>query len=449
MHTGESHIFFGQRSVWVNRVLLFFLLIYQAALVYTLPKGPARLQDSVEYLNSSNSFRKYGNFYAGEFSKEVDYRLYSKRTPFYPLLIFALYVAHLHQNYLMIIQLFVGLFNIFLAFWLLKQWVPEGKVPVLLLTVFILLTPSQFIYSQMIMADIWLQLFVMLMAVSLVRYHQKPGISTLMWIIIWATLAALAKPVFLPASFLIALGVCIAVFRNHSKFAVLLALIPVFSWLVIASKNEKHTGVFHYSSIGYINLLHYNTNLFLVHTRGHEAAAQQLGPLMDKPVTRNMYQKHYRQVSHTCMEIIGSAPLAYAWYHAKGMVYFFMDPGRFDLYNFFRLEKGNSKGFLHEGGTFSKFAGIIKDQPLMGTLMLAVLLFNVLKTIGFAGFIWTHRKDWKVGLLALAVIYFSFMTGPLGASRFALPVALIIIIFATAFYTALVRKRFSRLDTQD
>ena len=254
---------FETDSKHIKILLVLFLIVYHVTLFFSLSHQPALLRDSEEYINSSKSFEINKNFYSGSQSGEVDYRLYSKRTPFYPVVLFGFRSLNIHFNFIYLLQLFLGLFNIYLALILLRQLIAKPSLAFIFLTIFILLTPSQFIYSQFIMADLWLQSFIMICIVSFAIFIKTRNSNWLIWLIVFSTLAALTKPIFLFASFGIA-TFCLFVFvkQKHRKLLTIFIILPFFSWFVISAQNKKLTGVFHYSSIGYINLLHYNTNLY-------------------------------------------------------------------------------------------------------------------------------------------------------------------------------------------
>lgn len=415
--------------------MFLFLIVYHLALFYSLSHEPVLLRDSEEYLNSSKSFITNGNFYAGTQNTETDYRLYSKRTPLYPLILSGFYSLNLHWNFVYVLQVFLGLFNIFLALLLFNQLVKERLSGYFLFSVFLLFTPSQFIYSQFIMADLWLQTFIMICLLSYALFLKTKNSVWLVSLILFSTLAALTKPVFLLALFAVA-AVCLYYFirQKGQKLLVFVVLIPFFSWYSISSQNQKLTGVFHYSSIGYINLLHYNTNLYLNKAIGNAETSKLLEPLMIIPHTKNEFIKNYGEVNMVCKKAISSHLIGYSLFHTKGMVYFFLDPGRFDLYNFLRIEEEESNGFLHKSADENKIKNMLNEHPFITISLMVIFLVNVLKTLGFIGFIWVQRKNKLVWAGAILVFYIAFLTGPLGASRFALPVELIVICFASLFF---------------
>jgi len=430
-------------------ILLSFLVVYHITLIYSLSHEPVKLRDSEEYINSSISFARQKNFYAGDIQSNPDIRLYSKRTPFYPFLLFSLRSLGLHLNIIYIIQIFIGLINIWLAIVLLKALQIKKKLAFIILAFFIFFTPSQFIYSQFIMADIWLQLFIMMLMVAFAKYFKTKKHLWLACIIIISTLAALTKPIFLPASLLLSV-LCAFLFLKNKPitFHFTFIFLPLLSWFVVCKKNEKLTSVYHYSSIGYINLLHYNTNLYLNKTIGNIETDKLLQPIAIVPHNKIEFKKNYRLVNSVCRHVLLTHFIGYSIFHLKGIVFFFLDPGRFDLFNFFRLENNNSTGFLHLGADRNLLNSILGEHPVIGMELIIVFILNILKTIGFFGLLWIRRKDFLVLTGGLIVLYISLLTGPLGASRFSLPVELIIICFAAGFYSEALKKSKNDLKAE-
>ena len=114
----------------------------------------------------------------------------------------------------------------------------------------------------------------------------------------------------------------------------------------------------------------------------------------------------------------------------------FLDPGRFDVYNFFELKKKNGVGFLEQlnkNGLMGAFT-YYKKQPFIIIIIIPILLlFNLIKGFGFARFwIKNYKTVPLVGWFMLfIIIYISGLTGIIGASRFLVPILPIYILFAT------------------
>lgn len=416
-------------------VILIFLIVFHFALFYSLSMEPLNMRDSQEYINSSISYKINDNFYAGELGDNTDFRLFGKRTPFYPLVLFVFNILNLNLNLVFILQIFIALFNIYLTLKLLQFLSNHHRKPLYFFTFFLLFTPSLFIYSLVVMADIWLQFFVTICFWAFVEFIKTKHSYWIVLLIIASTFAALTKPVFLLFSLITAVwSSYYFLVKSRNKVLFLVSLVPIISWYIISNQNQKNTGVFHYSSIGYINLLHYNTNLFLNKTIGKTETEKLLSPLMTVPASKEEFETNYKEVKRVCTAEILKHPFSYAVFHLKGVVYFFVDPGRFDIYSFLRIEKTDSNGFLHNGVNVSKIKSVFQQEPLIFLGLIVVLLVNIIKTIGFFGFVWISRKNTIVLIGAAIVFYVALLTGPLGASRFALPVQLIISSFAAIFY---------------
>ncbi|MCC6722540.1 MAG: hypothetical protein IT243_10090 [Bacteroidia bacterium] len=423
-------------------VILILLIIYHLVLIYTLSHESAYISDSQEYINSSINYKENGNFYSGSSNSKTDYRLFSKRTPLYPLILYFFNKLNLILNLVFVLQIFIGLFNIYISIKLLNYLSQNYKLRYIFYILFILFTPAQFIYSMLIMADIWLQFFIMLSFWFFVEFYKTKHSFWLILILISVTLAALTKPVFLIFSILTAIvSMYYFLVKSRHKILILISLLPIISWYGVSMKNKINTGVFHYSSIGYINLLHYNTNLFLNNNIGKKETEKILLPLMKTPESKNDFKNNYNQVKNICIKEIIKRPISYAIFHFRGMIYFFADPGRFDIFTFLGLEKTNSQGFLHKGASNEKFKEIFVQNASIGVLLLAIFIINIIKTICFIGYVFISRKNIIIIVGAVLVFYIAFLTGPLGASRFALPVQLIIIVYAVNFLNSIIFRK--------
>ncbi len=114
----------------------------------------------------------------------------------------------------------------------------------------------------------------------------------------------------------------------------------------------------------------------------------------------------------------------------------FLDPGRFDLYNFFEFKNTNEVGFLKHlnkngiRGAFNYF----KNQPLIIVVIFSViLLFNLFKIVGFAMFWIKQYKNVPKALwfMLFIIIYIVALTGIIGAARFLVPVLPLYLFIAT------------------
>jgi hypothetical protein len=176
---------------------------------------------------------------------------------------------------------------------------------------------------------------------------------------------------------------------------------------------------------------------------GAEKAELKVDAIHDEAKTITDYNAQAKFIKGATKDILVDNFFAYSWYHAKGCLFFFLDPGRFDLSSFFGMEGKTEDGLLHQknkagdGGIISK----LKQQPILLLLSLGLIFFfNVIKIIGLLGFAFKKSIALDVKIIALGIIaYLAFLTGPLGASRFALPV-LMLVLFACLILWEPVRK---------
>jgi hypothetical protein len=118
-------------------------------------------------------------------------------------------------------------------------------------------------------------------------------------------------------------------------------------------------------------------------------------------------------------------PFKYAVFHFKGIVGFFIDPGRFDLVNFFNLSNKNDSGLLNHINKFGVVSAIkFLFTHSFGLLLAlaAIVLFKILKVSLFIRLLLQKKNiNLYTGFVIIIILYVSFLTGPLGASRFFMP----------------------------
>src|SRR5690606_176150 len=94
------------------------------------------------------------------------------------------------------------------------------------------------------------------------------------------------------------------------------------------------TGYFHFSSIKTYNLYDYNTKILLTYLHGPEAAEKTIAELVKPDSFYPGLKEKWAYLEAECFKIIKQNLGLYTFLHARGMVNFFLDPGRYDLYYF-------------------------------------------------------------------------------------------------------------------
>lgn len=394
--------------------VFFFMLFWQ------LSQGEIHTKDSEEYLFAAENILHHQTLYSGDLSLPIDYRLFSKRPPLYPLV---LLISGFTPLLLFLIQIIAGMLSIYLALRSVemireKELSDQQKW---LFTFLLVLHPAQWIYASTIMSDIWLQLswtaFVFFL-VQVLKYKRNHQIK---WLVLSALAGMMFKPVMAATVFLLPL---LLFFKGlHNRYNAMWLFLPLLFFTGFSMRNLSQSGVFEYSSIGSINLIQYNCRYLLNKTHKPEQADSLLEQYMYIPHDRDAYQRWSKESKAAGLQMITENPLKYGFIHLGGMIRMLIDPGRFELMLF--LGKPYTEGedgflkSLQKGGVLQAKKALV-NSPLAWVLLL-LLLVNSLELLLFTKSIIHYRKNTLFWLALIPFILIVFLTGPIGASRFMLP----------------------------
>lgn len=104
------------------------------------------------------------------------------------------------------------------------------------------------------------------------------------------------------------------------------------------------------------------------------------------------------------------------------MFFCVLDPGRFDISQFFGLS--HAKNLLYETNKDHAFQRVIATvlNPL-GIILVLLFLWNLYKLLLILKFLFIKAFIWETKILLLCLpLYIVALTGPIGASRFYMPV---------------------------
>ena len=407
----------------LGAVILVHLLFFAFALI----QKPQPLQDSQEYLQASDNLYHEGVLYTGDLGEAIREEAYTRRPPVYPLFLgFALITGSIFP--VLLLQMLFSMLSIILVY---RFFINDQKfvwLPALLL----LMTPAQFIYSNQVMAEIPFQFILVLLVWCIYRYLESPTQNRYIWLFnLFLTIGMAIKPVLFPFAMIWMLG-SILIFIRLRKAVFLVALLLPALWIsAYTLRNYSRTGRVQYSSIQTTNLLNYNLRYFVVESEGSEAATEKVDAIYEKCGEESTYKLRSQCLEEGARKVIMEHPLKYAWFHLKGSFRFFFDPGRFDLLNFFHIQESDAPGFLYHLNQhgLKGILGFLKQQgPVLVGILVLIFLFKVLKIIGFLLYLFRSTQSSMFRLLLFGLVaYLALVTGPLGASRFILPVELLII----------------------
>lgn len=414
-----------------NYFLLSLILIHFVFFSIQIINKNLYLVDSYEYLNEAKNISSSGVFYCGNLDQPINNDLYTKRPPVYPLFIATLKLVSNSDILIIFVQSIISILSILLIrrSFLLIGYNKKYDPLFLLLLIFSL---AQMIYANMLMSETIFQYTLVLGFYFLVKYFKKDSIKYLLYFNICIAFSAFIKPVmhlFVYPNLILMLFLSS---RNKSVKPILIGIIPILLVQSYSFWNYKRTDYFQFSSIQTTNLFQYNAYYFNMQRIGLVKTNIYFDDQVRKMDSIKNYPEKQRFLEKSSKQVIKENLIGYGWFHLKGMLRFFIDPGRFDIYNFFGLEENRSSGFFERLNT-DGLKGII-NYLFQQNLFLIVVLFlialvNLIKVAGLILFLTSKQIDIKFRLAIFFIVgYISFATGPLGASRFMMPLIPLFII---------------------
>ncbi len=380
--------------------------------------------DSKEYLQMADNIYNEARFYCGDLSEPINYDDFTKRPPLYPLFLgigslmgSAPFLLYLLQTFLV----FAGIFLMRNIGFYMNYKTSYDKW-IYLCLVFL---PSLWIYPQLMMTESVLFFLLSAMAFTSVQGLVQKSDAWIAIAIIMLGLSTFLKPVMFPAALLVSIiGLLYCIWHKYKQSALASALV-FFLILGYMSLNYQRTGAFNFSSISTINLVDYNTYYFN-YERGGQTFAQAKKAEIYAGIDGGMtYQEKLSVRRQGALNIIVKHPISYAVFHLKGTYKFFLFPGRYDIFTFFGLDQSTFMlDKVAEVGYLGTLKFLITTTPIWllcligGSFLVKTILF-----IGFLLFLFHRSVKWQVKFLLYTIIlYIALLTGPLGASRFFMPV---------------------------
>ncbi|MBC7450059.1 MAG: hypothetical protein H7259_01070 [Cytophagales bacterium] len=411
-----------------KKVFFFLSAIMILFCAFRILNGNDRLADSKEYLLTAD-FIKNGTYFHK--AQTISEAITITNRPFvYPSFLLLGFQSDL---IIILFQNILGICNLYLALLFFQNIGGRtfGFIPILL----VLLTPSVFIYTHIIMSEIIVATLLLLIAVTITSEHSYKNILCVQFLV---TILVFTKPVFYLFAFVNVLFWLWYLFKYKKRVA-LTSLIPLLLMLGYMRFNEYRTGYFQYSSIQTINLINYNLFYYKTQHSGIEEAERWKDSLTSQSYVFPDYASRSAFLMKAGTSVIMQHPLSYGWFHLSGALRGMIDPGRFDLTTFTKQEN-ELHGILytiHKEGILAALQKIVLTEHtwLILALML-ILIASIAKYIGIGRYILLHYKSFHSAyvFIAILVCYTIVIAGPLNASRFMMPLQLILIAFAAASY---------------
>ncbi len=414
---------------------LFSVIIIQTFfLLVQLKNHNLYLRDSAEYLTEASNITNRGIFYCASLDENINPSQYTRRPPLYPMFIGFSHLFFASDLFIILLQNILSVLSILLMRKTAMEWGYLRKTDHWVILAFIF-SPAQFIYAQLIMSEILFQFILVLAIRYFVLYLKRGRLNLLLIYNLLIFFAAFTKPVMYLFVFPNLLYFSWISLRKKTMRPLLMSLIPILLVFVYCFRNLEKTGKFSFSSIQTTNLINYNIYYFLMNQDGKATADEVIDNFYKKSGTINNYSKRMDFLSGSARKVIMEQPFEYGWFHIKGMLRFFLDPGRFDLVNFIHSSETGKNGFLYYLNT-GGISGALRFLFSGGTgglslLLIFIFLVNLVKLAGLVLFAFNRQVDWRLKVfLYLLLLYLAFATGPLGASRFAMPLIPLLIFMA-------------------
>ncbi len=413
---------------WAWAVLV---LAHVLALGWALRTQGWKFPDSDRYQQAADNLRDHGVLYARPWPTAAptgkDVQEFTIRPPGYPVVVILLGGLATRPVALLLLQNMLSLLNIgvVLRWWGQRTRSSRGQWGGGLLLA--LSFPGQLIYANALMSELLLQTAVLVMAGMALLLIATRRARFLVGICVAVALALLIKPVFYPLAGLVAAAGGWLAWRWRRPLLGVVGVAPALVVVLYMGWNLQRTGLFHFSSIAEINLLHYNAAGVVRALDGAEAEERWVASVLRAADAQPSFGQRQAIIQQMAARVLWTHPLVYARQHLQGMAALFVDPGRFDISEFLKLEPPKNGGFLAQirAGGFGWALGQLPVALLVG--LIGIALANVVR-LGLAVRGFRQLKSSGPTLcagrwvLVGLILYVAVLTGPLGAARFLVPV---------------------------
>ena len=415
----------GYFSLWLkkNTFLLWALaVIHLIFFLLALRNGNIAFSvDSTEYLNQAENIREHASWYAGSSSTPHDDFLESRRPPLYGFFIFLVHIVSSNNFFLLALQNLMSIAVLILTafmFWLLtgkriaNQW---------LVILPLLLFPTQFVYANMIMADVLFQFLIISGFLFFIQSVRRP--DSFLYFCIFISLAILTKPVFYAFCLIVPVIALLFYTKGIYKLSnVYISLIPLLTVATISTINYSKTGYFHYSSVNEKFISEYGAYL-AVGDKGDISAQQKIDSLLSEANKQPDFKSYCKYINKESLFLIKENKARFVMMQLKGMANFFIDHGRFDLMAFFvnpdYVQTEGWKQKYEEQGWQGVFSYLKTFNPFLLLFLILASVFNLIMVVVLVRFLFAHKIAILFRLLLLLfVIYMVVFTGVVGCSRY-------------------------------
>lgn len=423
----------------------FVILIHVAFFIYALQKNDFYLlPDSQEYLNQRDNLVHHQSIYQGSYREPHRWYLETRRPPLTGIILSGIFLFSESDTTILIFQNLISIVVLIATLSVLLRLYPS--IHPLLLIAPVLFFPSQFIYCNYIMAEVFFQAFLFAGFGFLLRSETKNNLLVFFFFI---TLAAFVKPII----YLVWLPLAAAMVLFWKKWNLKLSAIaaPLMMAAVVSGfsfYNFQRTGVFAFSSASESFLPDYVV-LPVVHVaEGQERAMKVNEQIHFAAQACGNYPCYHKTLMSESRAVLNSYPFTTSLLWIKGMLQFFIDAGRWDCKVFFFVKPGdNPDGLIHhfmKDGLTGAFVYLHSAGIMEVLTTIAGAIFHLFMTLSFLIFLSDKNYPLLFRVFACVVVfYLALLTGPIGSARYRMAVyPLLLLAFPSG--VALIKKWICR-----
>jgi len=429
--------------------VVFFLLAFHFKKIYW--------GDSGEYIQEAVNIKDHFFFYCGNLALPITEEYMTMRPPLYPLFLSLVYLFAVNNWVVLASQNIISIISIMLVRDTIFKMGFNKKYDWLLLLL-IIMYPAQFIFSNVVYADILLQAFVVIYFRNFVLFVLHKKWKYALWMSLALIGGAMVKPVFYPFTIVHFAALLIIAYNQKAKLAVALSisLLPVLVFLIYCSWNKERTGKFHFSSMEAINA-DYNCFEYNKYQFGAIKANQLYEDQRKYIATIRPYKARYDTSVKMAKQFIGERFWSYAFFHLAHTCRSLIEPGKNELDIFTGsfslikpdLEKTINNGFyatlrIRGWRGMGEYIHNNKSMPIV----ILILFFNCVRLLGFIFCMFYRKISLTIRLFVFILIaYFAMTVGPVALTHYFLPVSLIMIGSAVLGFQRFLEKRKADLKS--
>lgn len=313
---------------------------------------------------------------------------------------------------------------------------PAGRLALL----FLALDISSLIYSITLMSEMLFTVLLLLFAQRFWETLHDPERRNLLALAVLSCGLILTKPIalYLP---LVVVGLLLLHRREKMRFGLLrslayvtLVVLLILPWVLRNARKHDFPGV---STVQAFNLLYYNGALAMARAEGIsiDQAEDTLTAALDREVDLTDSSTGDKAAA---MQALGMRTILhyagdYLLLHVRGMLATLIDPGRLNLARLLYGEQAGS-GLLEVISTRGLRAALSRlshQSPGLLLLLTGGFIWQICLLIMIGGaFVGQsrHTHPFRLVFLLALIMYFVFLTGPIGAARFRVPITPFLVI---------------------